>query len=142
MKPNILVVSTHNSVRSQMAEAFLRLAVGDRYDIYSAGFTPRSLSPLAIQVMREIGIDIRQQSSKDLCELLNHVSFCYVISLCAPDKERCPAAFPGAAKLVSWSFPDPTGMEGLREEIAAFRLLRDQIRQQVNEWVKSEKLLP
>jgi protein-tyrosine-phosphatase len=70
LKPKVLFLCTGNSARSQMAEAFLRDMAGDRFEALSAGITPRGLHPLAVEVMREIGIDISQQQSKDVREFL------------------------------------------------------------------------
>jgi len=62
--PRILFVCTGNSARSQMAEGWARQLVGDRFEIYSAGTAPRGVNPLAVEVMKEKGIDISHQRSK------------------------------------------------------------------------------
>ena len=70
MKTRVLFLCTGNSARSQMAEGYLRRAAGDRYEAISAGIEPKGLNPLAVEAMREIGIDISQQKSKEVEELL------------------------------------------------------------------------
>jgi arsenate reductase len=126
MKPKVLFLCTGNSARSQMAEGYLRHAAGDRFEAMSAGIEPKGLNPLAVEAMREIGIDISQQTSKDAVSLLGqHVP--YVVTVCDNAKERCPI-FPGAWKFLHWSLEDPAAVEGTPEErLAVFRRIRDQI---------------
>jgi arsenate reductase len=126
MKPRVLFLCTGNSARSQMAEGYLRYAAADRFEAMSAGIEPKSLNPLAIQVMREIGIDISRQTSKDVVTLLGqHVP--YVVTVCDNARERCPI-FPGTWRFLHWSFEDPASAGGSHEErLAVFRRVRDQI---------------
>src|SRR5579863_4014421 len=70
IKPRVLFLCTGNSARSQMAEGYLRHIAGDRFDALSAGVEPKELNPLAVEAMREIGVDISAQRSKDVRELL------------------------------------------------------------------------
>jgi len=72
MKRKVLFLCTGNSARSQMAEAFLRQQAGEQFEALSAGVEPRGLHPLAVEVMREIGIDILQQQSKNVRDLNGH----------------------------------------------------------------------
>jgi len=65
MKVKVLFLCTGNSARSQIAEGYLRHVAGDRFEALSAGIEPKGLNPLAVEVMREIGIDISRQRSKD-----------------------------------------------------------------------------
>lgn len=126
MKPRVLFLCTGNSARSQMAEGYLRHAAEGRFDAMSAGIEPKGLNPLAIEAMREIGIDISQQTSKDVVSLLGqHIP--YVVTVCDNAKERCPM-FPGAWKFLHWSLDDPAVAQGtLEERLAVFRRVRDQI---------------
>ena len=126
MKPKVLFLCTGNSARSQMAEGYLRHAAGYRYEPLSAGIAPKGLNPLAVEAMREIGIDISQQQSKDVVSLLGqHIP--YVVTVCDNAKERCPI-FPGTWKFLHWSLEDPAAAEGTREQkLAVFRRVRDQI---------------
>jgi arsenate reductase (thioredoxin) len=123
MKPKVLFLCTGNSARSQMAEGYLRHAAGDRFEAASAGIEPKGLNPLAIEAMREIGIDISRQTSKDVVSLLGqHVP--YVVTVCDNAKERCPI-FPGTWKFLHWSFEDPAAAEGTpAERLMVFRRVR------------------
>jgi arsenate reductase len=125
-KPKVLFLCTGNSARSQMAEGYLRHAAGDRYESLSAGVEPKGLNPLAAEAMREIGIDISPQQSKHADSFLGtHISC--VITVCDNAKERCPI-FPGAGKLLHWSFDDPAAAQGTQaEKLAVFRRVRDEI---------------
>ena len=126
MRPKVLFLCTGNSARSQMAEGYLRHAAGDRFEAASAGIEPKGLNPLAVEAMREVGIDISQQTSKDVVSLLGqHVP--YVVTVCDHAKERCPI-FPGTWKFLHWSLEDPAIAGGTQEErLAVFRRVRDQI---------------
>jgi len=109
-----------------MAEGLLRREVGDRFEVYSAGFRPGAVRPEAIAVMREIGVDILSHRSKSIDEFLGQ-EFRYVITVCDNARESCPA-FPGRSERVHWSFEDPAAVEGFEHErLAAFRRIRDEI---------------
>lgn len=138
MKPKVLFLCTGNSARSQMAEGYLRHAASDRYEPMSAGIAPKGLNPLAIQAMREIGIDISNQQSKDVVSLLGqHIP--YVVTVCDNAKERCPI-FPGTWKFLHWSFEDPAAADGTPDQkLAVFRRIRDEIIARIDrEFVESE----
>ena len=130
MKPRVLFLCTGNSARSQMAEGLLRHFAGNDYEILSAGTDPVGVNPLAVEAMREIGIDISGHSSKNVSQFLGQ-SFPYVVTVCDRAKELCPI-FPGAYKILSWSFDDPAAVPGTREErLAAFRRVRDELAEQI-----------
>jgi arsenate reductase len=123
----VLFVCTHNSARSQMAEGYLNALGGDRFEALSAGTEARGIHPLAIQAMAAEGIDIAMHESKTVDRFLTQ-PFNLVITVCDDAAEACPV-FPGAAKRMHWSFPDPsrvTGTDG--ERYAAFVSVRDAIR--------------
>jgi len=132
MKPKVLFLCTGNSARSQLAEGYLRHVAADQFTAISAGIEPKGLNPLAVEVMREIGIDISGQTSKDVVSLLGqHVP--YVITVCDNARERCPI-FPGTWKFLHWSFDDPAAVEGTHEQrIAAFRKVRDEIIKRIDQ---------
>ncbi len=136
MKPSILVLCTGNSARSQMGEGLFRHHLGDRFEVHSAGTKPSFVRPEAISVMAELGIDISGHRSKSVDELLNH-EFRYVFTVCDNAKESCPV-LPGKAERIHWSFEDPAAAEG-PEEIrkAAFRRIRDQIRERVEAFART-----
>jgi arsenate reductase len=135
-KERVLILCTGNSARSQMGEGLFRSALGDRFEVSSAGTRPSSVRPEAIDVMREIGIDISMHRSKSVDEFLGQ-QFRYVITVCDNAKENCPV-FLGRAERVHWSFEDPAAVEGSEEERkAAFRRIRDQIAERVQEFAKT-----
>lgn len=137
MKTKVLFLCTGNSARSQMAEGYLRHAAGERYEAMSAGIAPQGLNPLAVEAMREIGIDISAQRSKDASQFLGQ-SIPFVVTVCDNAKEHCPI-FPGACKSMHWSLEDPAAAAGSRQEkLAVFRRVRDQLRAAIDrEFVES-----
>ena len=117
MKQRVLFICVHNSARSQMAEAFLGEICGDQFEAHSAGLEPGELNPLAVEAMREIGTDISQRQTQSVFDVFKSGElFSYVITVCdETSAERCPI-FPGVAKRLHWSFPDPAALTGTREE--------------------------
>jgi len=137
-KKKVLFVCIHNSARSQMAEAFLSELGGDRLEAESAGLEPGLLNPLVVEVMNEIGIDISQNTTKGVFDFIKQGKlFHYVITVCDDTSgSRCPI-FPGYAKRLHWNFPDPSALEGTREEkLKKTREIRDQIRAHIEVWLK------
>lgn len=106
----VLFLCTHNSARSQMAEALLRQLGGDRVEVFSAGSEPTSVHPLAIKLMSKSGIDLSGYKSKHLNEFLGQ-DFDYVVTVCDRVRETCPV-FPGDPEQIHWSIPDPAAIEG------------------------------
>lgn len=134
MKQRVLILCTGNSARSQMAEGLLRELAGEPIEVFSAGTKPSTVNPLAIEAMRERGVDISAQRSKHLNEYLNQ-PFDYVITVCDNAAESCPV-FPGRAHRVHWSFPDPAAAQGSDEErLQVFRQVRDDIEARLREWL-------
>lgn len=130
MKKRVLFLCTHNSARSQMAEGLLRNMAGDRFDVFSAGTERTYVQPLAIDAMREIGIDITPQTSKTLDEFEGQ-TFDYVITVCDRANESCPI-LPGTTERIHWSFEDPTAATGTDEQrLRAFRTVRDALQQRL-----------
>lgn len=130
MKPRILFLCTGNSARSQMAEGLMRTTNGDHFEVLSAGTEPKGVNPLAVEAMREIGIDISGHHSKNVKEFLGQ-PVQYVVTVCDSAKQKCPI-FPGTYKFVSWSLEDPAEATGSREErLQAFRRIRDQIAERI-----------
>ena len=139
-RQKVLFVCIHNSARSQMAEAYLKQLAGDHFDVESAGIEPGKLSPLAVQVMMEDGIDISRNATKDVFEFQKQSRlFAYVITVCDETAaERCPV-FPGPGKRLHWSFPDPSQLQGSWEEkLAQVRIIRDEIKQRIDRFVKEQ----
>jgi arsenate reductase len=121
----VLFVCTHNSARSQMAEALLRSAAGARFEACSGGTQAGELHPLAVQVMRELDMDISGQRAKPV-DLLSHERFDYVITVCDEARESCPVLQGG--EQLHWSLSDPSRAGGrIEQKIAAFRDTRDKL---------------
>jgi len=128
----ILFVCTHNSARSQMAEAILRANYGYKYRAYSAGTEPTNINPYVKKVLIEIGIDISNQESKHVNLYLN-TKFDLVVTVCDSAKEECPF-FPGAKQYDHMGFRDPSKFTGTEEEILnSIRKVRDEIIEWVNQ---------
>jgi arsenate reductase len=127
-KPIVLILCTGNSCRSQMAEGILRQAAGSLLDVQSAGSAPAGyVHPLAIEVMKEIGIDISQHRSKSLTDFLDR-KVETVISVCGAADQACPA-FPGPVNRHHWPFDDPAKLTGTKaQKLTGFRRLRDEMR--------------
>ena len=128
MKPTILILCTGNSCRSHMAEGLLREAAGDFFNVRSAGSSPAGyVNPLAIQVMKEIDIDISAHHSKHMNEFLNQPVET-VITVCGNADQACPL-FPGQVNRHHWGFFDPAHAVGTEEEkLKVFRRVRDEIK--------------
>ena len=125
-----------NSARSQMAEAFLRKHAGDIFEPHSAGLGPKGINPLTIQVMKEAGIDISNQTSKRIDTYLGKKHFQYLVTVCDEADKNCPTVWPGVNTRMHWSFEDPARFEGTQEEkLAKFREVRDLIEQKIRLWV-------
>jgi arsenate reductase len=129
----VLILCTGNSARSQMAEGILRHDGGDQFEVYSAGTKASFVRSEAIQVMREIGIDISGHRSKSVDEFIGQ-EFDYVITVCDNAKESCPI-FPGRAERIHRGFEDPPAPGAADEAttLAIFRRVRDEIR----DWMES-----
>jgi arsenate reductase len=134
MKKRVLFLCTHNSARSQMAEGLLRKMAGDQFEVFSAGTEKTRVQPLAIEAMREIGIDITSHTSKTL-EAFAGEKFDYVITVCDHANESCPI-FPGDTQRIHWSFDDPTAAMGSEdEELRAFQTVRDAVQNRLRMFV-------
>lgn len=119
-----------------MAEAFLRRYAGDMFDAQSAGLEPKPVNPLTIEVMKEIGVDIRGQRSKDSAEFLGKVVVRYAIFVCANAESNCPRLWPFTGRRLYWPFEDPAAATGTHEErLQVFRDVRNQIDAQILEWL-------
>jgi arsenate reductase len=133
----VLFLCTGNSVRSQMAEAFLNKLGSGKWKAKSGGVFSSYVHPLAIRVMEEIGIDISQQASKSMHQFLNEI-FDYIITLCDEAASSCPA-FPGQGKRFHWPFEDPAAAIGpIEERLVVFRRIRDEIKRKIEELLNSE----
>lgn len=134
----ILFVCVHNSARSQIAEALVNKYWGDRFTASSAGLEPGKLNPLAVDSLKEIGVDISNKQTHDVFDVYKSGEiYSYVITVCDETSgERCPI-FPGITKRIHWSFDDPSGFEGTYEDkLRRTNEVREAIKARLDEWVK------
>ncbi len=125
-RKRVLFLCTHNSSRSQIAEALLREKAGDRFEVLSAGTDPTELHPFAVLVMNEIGIDVSAQESKHIRDYFRQ-PFDWVITVCDRAREKCPI-YPLATWL-HWSIMDP-------ESLADFRSARDELARRITAFIE------
>ena len=120
-----------------MAEGWLRHLAGSSFEAWSAGVRPTAVNLFAIEVMREAGVDISAQKSKDVASLLGE-HFNFLITVCGNAKESCPV-FPGNAYREHWPVEDPAHAEGSREQkLAIFRVTRDELEQRVRRFIHEQ----
>jgi arsenate reductase len=125
-RARVLFLCTHNSARSQMAEAILGDLAGGRFEVESAGTERSRVHPLAIETMARRGIDLTGHRSKHLDELAGQ-PFDYVVTVCDAANAACPV-FPGTAQRLHWSVPDPAAVVGTEQERrAAFERAADEL---------------
>ena len=131
----IMFVCTANSCRSQMAEGFARAFGEGIVEVHSAGLMAAGVHKRAIAVMKETGIDISRQKSKEIDEkLMKQMDF--VVTLCGHAEESCPWTPPGITR-IHWPIKDPVGTVGSEDYIMnEFRRARDEIREKVKELIK------
>ena len=135
MKKNIIFICIHNSARSQMAEAYMKLFYSENFNAYSAGLEKGKLNPVVVDAMKLDGIDISQNRTKTIDEFLNtNIIFDYVVTVCdESNAQRCPY-FPKEGKRIHISFEDPSSLKGNYEE----RLNKTiKIRNQIKETIKN-----
>jgi arsenate reductase len=123
---SLLFLCVANSARSQMAEGLARARFGDQVRVQSAGSEPSRVNPLAIDAMREIGLDISSHVSKSV-DTIDPGSVDLVITLCAD--EVCPLGLAGVPRL-HWPLPDPAGPDGSMQR---FREVRDEIARRLDD---------
>lgn len=127
----ILFLCTHNSARSQMAEAITRQCGKGRIEAWSAGTEPSEVNPYAIRAMEARGIDMSGQRSKHLNEFTDQ-TFDYVITVCDRASESCPV-FPGDPERIHWSFPDPSAAQGTdAQKLKVFKGTALQLNSRIN----------
>lgn len=132
-KSRVLFLCIANSCRSQMAEGFLRVAAAGSFEVFSAGSEPTNVHPMAIEVMREVGIDISEQRSKSV-SVFDGLPFDFVITVC--EGEACPFFIGETGMKLTWSLEDPAQASGTDDEIlAVFRKVRDDIEDSVKRFV-------
>ena len=134
----VLFLCTGNSARSQMAEGLLRSVGGGDFEVHSAGTDPKELHPLAVEAMRETGIDIAGHRSKSLERFLGQHFDC-IITVCDRARDSCPT-FPDDNQRIHWGFEDPAAVTGTRaEQLAVFRCVRNEISERLRVWVTVQR---
>ena len=138
-KTRVLFLCVGNSCRSQMAEGLLRDMARDKFEVHSAGAVATGLSPNAVEVMAEIGIDISHHRSKRVEEFAGQAFDCVATVCDSLENNPCPVFLGQAGKRFNWPFEDPAYAIGDEQEVlAVFRRVRDQIRARVERFVKEE----
>lgn len=133
-RQRVLILCTGNSARSQMAEGLLRHDGGDNFVVESAGVEPSFVRAEAIEVMRELGIDIAEHRSKSIDEFIEQ-PFDYVITVCDNANQNCPI-FPAATKRIHWSIEDPAAVDGDEQtRLQAFRNARDELCKRLSQFI-------
>jgi len=131
-KITVLFLCTGNSCRSQMAEGFTRALKGGRIDVYSAGIETHEVDPLAVKVMKEVGVDISGHKSKNVSDFIRKKKeFDYVITVCGHANENCPV-FPAKTRHIHVGFEDPPqlakSVKTEEEALQHYRRVRDEIK--------------
>jgi arsenate reductase len=139
-KTRVLFLCTHNSARSQMAEAFLRKYGSEHFEAHSAGLEPAPIHPYTFQVMHEVGIDLEEDGHhpKGIWEdyIKKHVHVGHLITVCSNAEANCPV-YPGVGEREYWGFEDPAAFEGSDEEkLAKFREIRNQVEARVKAFIE------
>ncbi len=145
MKKNIIFICIHNSARSQMAEAYMKMYYGDEFNCYSAGLEQGKLNPIVIDAMKDDNIDISTNKSKLVNKFLDgKIIFDYIITVCDESSaEKCPY-FPGKGKRIHIGFKDPSSLIGsYKEKLQDTIKIRDEIREKIkslNSYLNSQTL--
>ena len=119
-----------------MAEAWFNSICGEFFEAQSAGLEPGTLNPLAVEVMREAGIDISRNKTQAVFDVFKSGQlFSYVVTVCDESSaEKCPI-FTGPTKRLHWSFADPSQVTGThKEKLERVREIRDEIREKIEAW--------
>jgi arsenate reductase len=140
-KPKVLFYCKHNSARSQMAEGLLRNMAADRFEIFSAGVSPRPIHPMVYTVMEEIGIDISGQTSKSIDTFFNRGLIDTIIIVCHESEVECPRLHPLALKVLNWPLDDPAATFGQQQTVLqAFRFARDKLKKKLTDWLAEQEI--
>ena len=139
VKKKILFLCTGNSCRSQIAHGLLNNIAGDRFEVFSAGLSPNKVHPMAIEVMKEIDIDISHHTSDHLNDYLDK-DIDVVITTCDDANESCPF-FPGNVERLHWSIDDPFESWNVKDSnIQLFRDSRNKIEKEIRSFLLSNEI--
>lgn len=137
-KEKVLFICVHNSFRSLIAEAWLNQICGDEFEAQSGGLEPGAVHPVAVEVMREVGIDISHKRARRVFDIWKEgQAFAYVIKVCseAESNARACPIFPGVTVKLSWPFPDPSCFQGSEAaRLEQTRSVRDSIKAKIEAW--------
>jgi ArsR family transcriptional regulator, arsenate/arsenite/antimonite-responsive transcriptional repressor / arsenate reductase (thioredoxin) len=125
----VLFLCTHNSARSQIAEALLRSMGGDQVEVYSAGSIPTEVHPETIATLQALGIDTSGLYAKSLDQFISE-PFDYIITVCDRVRDICPA-FPNDPAQAHWSIADPVVVEDPDDRAKAFRVVATELQTRI-----------
>lgn len=128
MKIRVLFLCATNGVESPIAEALLATMDPEHFDAFSAGIEPAEMHPLAVEVMKEIDIDLQGKATRSVDDV-RHLAFDFVITLCDRARFLCPQFT--QAEVMHWKVDDPLLVSDGVKQKRMFHLLRDQITQRI-----------
>lgn len=139
-KTRVLFVCVHNSARSQLAEAYLKLYGGGEFEVESAGLSAGTLNPWIVDHLKGEGIDISEKVPVDVKSLYRQgKTYDWVITVCSREAEKNCPVFPGPVRRLNWPFPDPAGFQGSPEEMRAqVAVLAQDIKTQVLQFLQEK----
>ena len=138
-KPKVLFLCSHNAIRSQMAEAFMRHFGREHFEAYSAGIEKSRINPLTIKVMEELNYNLSEHHSKEFTYYRDDFNFDILITVCSEAEKQCPTV-PRLQIKLHWPFENPGEFKGTEEEILEkFREVRDQILKKILGWLETQK---
>jgi arsenate reductase len=138
----VLFLGTDNSVRSQMAEAFLRKYAGDAFEAHSAGLRPKGIDPLTVKMMHEVGIDLSNQNSRGVGTYSGKNPFQYLITLFEDANKNYLPVWLEVNTRLHWAFENPAIFEGTDyEKLAKFREVRNLIENKIRGWVAKQTFI-
>ncbi len=123
-----------------MAEAWLNTLYGEHYEAISAGIEPGELNPLVVKSMAEVSVDISNHQTQSVSAVITQeLNISHLITVCdETSAERCPT-IPSAGTKLHWNFPDPSKLAGGDEEkLIQIRVIRDQIKKRIQNWVDNK----
>ena len=139
-KQKVLFICAHNSARSQIAAALLNKTCGEFFEAHSAGLEPGTINPLAVEALREVGVDISKNTAQHVFDAwISGEIFRFVVTVCSDaEAEGCPI-FAGTTTRLHWPFDDPSKLVGTYEErLTGTRRIRDQIRARINSFCEEQ----
>ena len=141
-KTRVIFLCCHNAVTSQMAEAFVKHYVGDKFDVFSAGLKPENIHPMTAQVMQEIGINLSSHKAEPLRKYWGKTTFDYLITVCTKAEQEC-FIFPGVSHRLHWPIEHVvTSDQHVSADLEKFREIRNLVGKMARSWLKQILLKP